>query len=435
MAFSPLSGRRQFINSNIKKEDVMKKGLLFIVVCIFMLSSITGGQALAEVKKYTVPVISDFSGSWAQLFKAWVPMQKAVFAWWNDTEGKKLGVELELKHYDGRYDSSVIASMWPGILTECKPIIALGGGGADVAALQQRLPKDKVPVIYGTASYGYGWLPDQWIFQVRPLYVQEWMAAIMWYIQQHPEKKPLKIAFLSCQIAAALDLVKGVDKYVTEVLEPKGIAKIVAKEYTDTNPVDVSSQVKKIIDARADLVLGVVTPAMSSAYIRACQLYGVNIPTIGSPHHTIWKFGSAMKTFKPFEGHLVVAAHAPVTEKNSKAYEFFKLLNKKYGLNENLWNPYTMMALNQSILAVRAVEHAIKKVGAANLTGQAVYEALLSGPFTEEELMGTLPTLQFTREAPFCNTDLKVRIETVKDGEYTVATPEWIPVPKDIKKW
>jgi len=142
-----------------------------------------------------------------------------------------------------------------------------------------------------------------------------------------------------------------------------------------------------------------------------------------------------MKTFKPFEDHLVVAAHTPVTDKDSKAYEFYKLLVEKYGLKKNSYNPYTMMALNQSILAVRAVEHAIKRVGAENLTGQAVYDALLTGRFTEEELMGTLPTLQFTKEAPFCNTDLKVMIETVKDGEYTLATSEWVPVPDDVKKW
>jgi len=413
----------------------MKKTLLLIVMAVVSLSFLVSGPALAGDTKYKVPVISDFTGSWAQLFKAWVPMQKAVFAWWNNTEGKRLGVELDLKHYDGRYDSSVIASMWPGILAECKPIIALGGGGADVAALQQRLPRDKVPVIYGTATYGYGWLPNQWLFQARPLYVQEWLAAMMWYAEQHPEKRPLRVAFLSCQIAAALDIVKGIEKYVSDVLEPKGLAKIVAKEYTDTNPVDTSSQVKKIVDAKADLVLGVVTPAMSSAYIRACDLYGVNIPTIGSPHHTIWAFGKAMKTYKPFEGHLVVAAHAPVTDKNSKAYEFYKLLVEKYGLKKNSYNPYTMMALNQSILAVRAVEHAVKKVGAANLTGQAVYDAILAKPFTEEELMCALPTLQFTKEAPFSTGEAKVMIETVKNGEYTLAAPEWIPVPADVEKW
>jgi len=408
------------------------KRMLFVVVCVTFLM---GGQATADVTKYKVPVISDFTGSWAQLFKAWIPMQKAVFAWWNDEVGKGLGVELELKHYDGRYDSSVIASMWPGILSECKPIIALGGGGADVAALQQRLPKDKVPVIYGTATYGYGWLPDQWLFQVRPTYVQEWAAALMWYINKHPEKKPVKIAFLSCQIAAALDLVNGIEKYTVEVLEPKGLAKIVAKEFTDVNPVDVSSQVRKIVDAKADMVLGIVTPAMSSAYIKACGLYGTNIPTIGSPHHTIWAFGAAMKTYEPFEGHLVVAAHAPTTDDTSKAYGYFKLLVDKYQLGKDQYNPYTMMALNQSILAVRAVEHAAKKVGAKKLNGQAVYDALIGGPYTEQELMYTLPTLEFTKDAPFCTKNLLVAIETVKDGKYMPVSKEWVPVPTDIKKW
>jgi hypothetical protein len=85
--------------------------LLLIVMTVVSLSFLVSGPALADVTKYKVPVISDFTGSWAQLMKSWVPMHKAVFAWWNDTEGKKLGVELELKHYDGRYDSSVIASV------------------------------------------------------------------------------------------------------------------------------------------------------------------------------------------------------------------------------------------------------------------------------------------------------------------------------------
>ena len=106
----------------------MKKIVMTALVAVVCLSFTFSGQALAETKQYKVPVISDFTGPWAQLFKAWIPMQKSVFAWWNETEGKKLGVELVLKPYDGRYDSSVIAGMWPGILAECQPIIALGGG-------------------------------------------------------------------------------------------------------------------------------------------------------------------------------------------------------------------------------------------------------------------------------------------------------------------
>jgi branched-chain amino acid transport system substrate-binding protein len=414
----------------------MKKRYLCVGMVAVFLSIWVGGQALAaQGTTYKIPVITDFTGGYAYLFKPWVPVQKAVFAWWNDTEGKKLGVNLDLKHYDGRYDPTVIASMWPGILADCKPIMGLGGGGPDVAALQQRLPKDKVPLYYGTASYGYGWLPDQWLFQVRPTYVQEFLTAFVWYAQQHPEKKPIKFGYIAVNIPAGLDAVGGVQKYFKEVLEPKGIGKIVAHEFSELTPVDLSSQVKKMIDAQADLVLGPITTAMSIAYIRACQTYGVNIPTIAAPHHTIYAYASAMKTYEPFEGHLVAAAHASVTEKDSPAYKWFQVLVQKYGLDEKLWNVYGMMALNQSILAVRAVEHAAKKVGGAKLTGQAVYNAMFTGPFTYEELMGTLPPLHFTKAAPFSTKEMKVKIETVKRGQYALADPAWIPIPTDIKKW
>jgi len=412
----------------------MKK-LTFVGIALVIIFALMSGQGFAAVKQYKVPVISDFTGAWAELFKAWIPMHKAVFAWWNDNVGKGLGIDLELKHYDGRNEPPTIASMWPGILAECNPVIALGGGGADVAALQQRLPKDKVPTIYGTASYGYGWLPNQWFFQVRPTFAHEMIAGINWYIQQHPEKRPLKVGSLNCQIPPALDTMRGWEKYILEVLEPKGLAKIVAKEFCDVNPVDVSSQVKTIIDAKADLVLGPATAAMTSAYIRGCQIHGTNIPSLAAPHHSIYPFGRAMKNYAPMEGHLVVAAHASVVPKDSMAYKFFQVLEAKYGMKEDQWNPYNMMALCQSILAVRAVEHAAKKVGGGNLTGQAIYDAILAQPFTHEELMGVLPTLFFTKEAPFSTKDLKVMIETVKNGKYALATSDWIPIPTDVKKW
>ena len=237
-------------------------------------------------------------------------------------------------------------------------------------------------------------------------------------------------------VTAAIDLFKGLDKYVKERLEPKGLCRIVDKEFVEINPVDISTQVKKLIDSKSDIVLAPITTAMSTAYIRALQTYGTNIPSIAAPHHSIWPYGRAMKTYTPFEGHFVVAGHVAVTDIGTPAYQFYEMLVEKYKLLKDFYNPFSMMALNQSLLAVRAIEHAAKKVGAANLTGQAVYDAMFTGPFTYEELMGTLPTLNFTKGAPFpLGPDVKVQIETVKDGKYTTATKEWIPIPLDLEKW
>ena len=413
----------------------MKKVLFSMLVVVFALSLPLRGPAQAEVKEYRVPAFADFSGPYADLMKWTVPARDAIIKWWNDTDGKKMDLKLTPKNYDARYDATVVASMWPGILAELKPILVFGLGGPDVAALQQRLPKDKVPAIYSTPAYGFGWLPNQWLFHPRATYVHEWVGALVWLINQHPEKKPFKLAFLSTQASPAfIDFINGVNLYYKNVLEPKGLAKIVATEWIELQPVDISSQMKKIVDAKADVIIGTGTTSMAAAAIRAEQLHGVLIPTIASPHHTIWPLAVAMKSFKPWEGHYVVAGHISVTEKDSKAYEFYKVLQSKYGLKED-WSPISMMALTQTILALRAVEHSAKKVGATNLNGEAVYDALSTGTFTEEELMGMLPTLRFTKNAPFPTIDLKVKIETVKDGKYQLATPGWVPVPPDITKW
>lgn len=390
------------------------------------------GSALAQVE-YKIPGIVDNSGPFADLTKHLIA-RDAVFKWWNDTEGKKLGITLTVKNYDTRYDGTVVASLWPGILSENKPILAMGLGGADVAALQQRLPRDKVPVLYAPPGYGYSWQPDQWLFNVRPSYTHEWSAALLWFIEQNQAKKPVKVAFLSTQASPAfVDIVNGLTKYIKTVLEPKGLATIVATEWVEIQPVDIASPMKKIIDAKADVIMGTANTTLAAAALRAEQLHGVNIPTIASPWHTIWPLAQAMKTYAPWEGHMVVTGIAPTTDKSSKAWEFYQVLSKQYGLPAE-WNPLNVLGISQGIVAVRAIEHTAKRVGADKITGEGVYQTLVSQKFTDDELMGLLAGVSFSKEAPFLLFG-KVKIETVKDGKYVLATPQWRPVPEDVTKW
>ena len=390
------------------------------------------GPAAAQVE-YKIPGIVDNSGPFADLTKHLIA-RDAVFKWWNDNEGKKLGITLTVKNYDTRYDGTVVASLWPGILSENKPILAMGLGGADVAALQQRLPRDKVPVLYAPPGYGYSWQPDQWLFNVRPSYTHEFAAGLLWFIEQNQAKKPIKVAFLSTQASPAfVDIVNGLTKYIKTVLEPKGLATVVATEWVDIQPVDVASPMKKIIDAKADVIMGTVNTTLAAAAIRAEQLHGVSIPTIASPWHTIWPLAQAMKSYAPWEGHMVVTGITPTTDKSGKPWEFYQMLSKQYGLPAE-WNPLNVLGLSQGIVAVRAIEHTAKRVGADKITGEAVYETLQTHKFTDDELMGLLAGVSFSRDAPFMLSG-KVKIETVKDGKYVLATPVWRPVPEDVTKW
>ena len=66
-----------------------------------------------------------------------------------------MGIKVVIKDYDGRYDAAQTASLRPGIKAELNPVAIIGVGGPDVAALQGRLPTDKVPMFMSTAAYGF----------------------------------------------------------------------------------------------------------------------------------------------------------------------------------------------------------------------------------------------------------------------------------------
>ena len=85
-------------------------------------------------------------------------------------------------------------------------------------------------------------------------------------------------------------------------------------------------------------------------------------------------------------------------------------------------------------MTLRAVERAAAAVGADNITGEAMYNAMYAAPFTEDDLLGLASTLTFTKEAPFSTQDLKVKATTIKDGKQMLVSDDWIPVPA-IPKW
>ena len=77
---------------------------------------------------YNVASLADFTGPYADVMKNLVGGRWAVVAWWNEEVGKGLGVKINMKDFDHRYDAAQVASLWPGIKSELKPIAVLGVG-------------------------------------------------------------------------------------------------------------------------------------------------------------------------------------------------------------------------------------------------------------------------------------------------------------------
>ena len=183
---------------------------VFLLTAVLGLSMATVINARSETV-YNFTESLDYTGPFANVMDSQHGGRVAIVNWWNDTQGKKLGVRVDLKGYDMRYDPSVVAREWPSILNRDKPIAYLGSGAVDQNALAKRLPADKVPMILGTGTVSTVWEPNGWIFITRPTYAHEFGGLFAYLAAKLPGKRPLRIGTVSTQgISVFMDMFNGV---------------------------------------------------------------------------------------------------------------------------------------------------------------------------------------------------------------------------------
>ena len=402
----------------------------------WMAAGIAAGQlampttAVAQTT-YNVASLADFTGPYADVMKNLVGGRWAVVAWWNEEVGKGLGVKINMKDFDHRYDAAQVASLWPGIKSELKPIAVLGVGGPDVAALQQRLPDDKIPMLMSTAGYGFAWRQDPWIFNPRPTYAHEAAAFYNWYRTKKGITGPLKVAIISSEASPAyVDIHKGANLYASE---NKDKVEIVETVFTEVQPSDLSTQVSRVVRKGAHIIHIQTNTAAVVATKRALQSIGrKDIPIMLSSHNGLPASGTAIGGLAQMEGDFEVYGMAIPGADVTEARKFFDMLTAKYKLTAK-WDVTTLMGMNQALVAVRAIEGAVKDVGAGKLTGVAVRDSMLKNPISGKQTFGVLPDLVYTREAPFPLKGLTVNIGTVTGGKYVTAA-ENVAVPV-LNKW
>jgi branched-chain amino acid transport system substrate-binding protein len=379
---------------------------------------------------YNIASLADFTGPYADVMKDLIGARRPVIDWWNAEVGKKIGVKLGSKDYDHRYDAAQVASLWPGIKAELSPIIALGVGGPDVAALQGRLPSDKIPMVMSTAAYGFAWKPDPWIFNQRPTYSHEAAAFFEWFRQKRGGEGPLKIAIISSEASPAyVDQHKGVQRYAADNPDKAEVVEVV---FTEVQPTDLTTQVNRVTRKGAEVVMVMTNTAAVVATKRALQALGKKVPIVMSSHNGLAESGRAIGDIKQMEGDFEVYAMAAPTDAKTPGREFFDMLQAKYNLKAK-WTVSAVQGLGQALIAVRAIEAAAKKVGPDKITGEAVREALISTTISADDTFKILGNIKFTNDGPFPAQGMVASIATVKDGKYMEAA-EHVPVPS-LNKW
>jgi branched-chain amino acid transport system substrate-binding protein len=408
-----------------------RQGLFSTVAGALILgTTAVGGGAQAQTV-YNVAGLADFTGPYADIMKDLTGCRKAVLDWWNDEVGKAQGVALRIKEYDTRYDVAQVASLWPGIKSELNPVVALGVGGPDAAALQQRLPNDKVPLVLPTAGYGFAWKEGSWVFNTRPTYAHEAAAFYTWLQKKSGGAGPIKLGLISSEVSPAyVDIHKGVEKFAKD--NPQ-VVEVVETIYTDAQPTDLTQQVNRLLRKGATVLQVFNNTASVVATRRALQSLGrPEVPIVMSAHNGLLSSGKALGDLKQLEGSYEVYGMAMPTADATPARAFFDKLTRQYKLQAN-YNSACIMGLGQAVVAVRAVEQAVKDKGAAGVTGADVRAAVVSAPLTAERAFGVLPGIRYGNEAPFPTQGLAANIGAVQNGQYRLLEQN-VPVPK-LTKW
>jgi len=375
--------------------------------------------------EYVMSASADYSGPFADVMPNAMSGITAITSWWNKDVGQKLGVKVDVRISDMRYDAAVIARTWPSILSRDKPIMHLGFGSPDLTTLMKRLPNDKVPMLIGTAMVGLVWQPNGWHFSIRPTYSHEF-AGLLSELQKRKGAK-LKIGALSTQNAAGfVDQVKGVEKLAA--MYPDRF-EVVGTEWIATSPVSVTSNVRTLMEKSPDVLLVGGTTAQVIATANAEEELKIHVPIISSTHNGLSEAAKGIDLAK-LNGSFSAFSFAPDNQKDLPIREIYEA-NKG---SEGRWGLIAAQSAAQALLALRILEKAVAKVGADNVTGQAMYDAMLANSFSEKELLGALPDIKFDQTAPFPVGEIKAKAQVVTDGKIVPVGDAWMNVPK-LEKW
>ncbi len=375
--------------------------------------------------EYTMSASADFSGPFADVMPNAMSGIESVTAWWNKEVGTKLGVKVNIKIYDMRYDASVIARTWPSILSRDQPIMHLGFGSPDLTTLMTRLPNDKVPMLIGTAMVSMVWKPQGWHFSIRPTYSHEF-AGLLDYLQKKRGGK-LKIGAVSTQTAAGfVDQVKGVEKLAATYPDR---FEVVDTQWVAASPVSMTSNVRAMLEKKPDVILVGGTTAQVTATAAALEELNAKVPIINSTHNGLSEVAKGYD-LKKMNGSYSAFSFTPDNQPKLPLRDIYEA-NK---VGNGQWGIITTQSAAQALLALRVLEKAVAKVGKDKVTGQAMYDALLANKFSEQELLGVLPELDFDDSAPFPIGAIKAKAQVVVDGKIQPLTEEWLAVPA-FEKW
>jgi len=186
--------------------------------------------------------------------------------------GKEKGkVKVEVLYADCRYELPLFKSAYRDFLD--KGVIACHSTSSPaLEGLKKDFKRDKIPCFQTSSNTVAHW-PPEWIFGNRPSFADDLGAYVDWILENWKENRPPRIALMYYDGPFGRSMLWGGPEYA----KSKG-CEIVADEPVVPMPVDMTSQLLRIKQAKADFIVGNVLGSQAAVILKDMKRLGIDIP-------------------------------------------------------------------------------------------------------------------------------------------------------------
>ncbi len=265
------------------KRDVKK---VAGVVCLGLLIGIllfaqTG--ATAEPKPIKVGHLGEWTGpagrtcgppgdAFIAYLNEYVNKVKGGIPYLDPKTGKVQGkVKVEVLYADCRYELPLFKSAFRDFVDK-GIVVCHSTASPALEGLKKDFKRDKVPCFQTSSNTVAHW-PPEWIYGMRPSFADDMGTYIDWLLENWKEKRPLRVAMMYYDGPFGRSMLWGGPQYA----KSKGV-EVVADEPVPPMPVDTTSQLLRIKQAKADFIISNILGSQAAVILKDMRRLGINIP-------------------------------------------------------------------------------------------------------------------------------------------------------------
>jgi len=205
-------------------------------------------------------------------FHEYVNKEKGGIPYLDPKTGKEMGkVKVEVLYADCRYELPLFKSAYRDFLDK-GVVLCHSTSSPALEGLKKDFKRDRMPCFQTSSNTVAHW-PPEWIYGHRPSFADDVGVYVDWILENWKEKRSPRLALMYYDGPFGRSILWGGPEYA----KSRGV-EIVADEPVVPMPVDTSSQLLRIKQAKADFIVGNVLGSQGAVILKDMKRLGLDIP-------------------------------------------------------------------------------------------------------------------------------------------------------------